>query len=45
MKGLPFFHGVDWDKLLNKQIPMPYLPKLNSDADVSFFETTFTKER
>ena len=45
MKSLPFFHGVDWDQLLNKQIKMPYIPNLASEADVSFFETTFTKER
>ena len=45
MRSLPFFHGVDWDQLLNKQIKMPYIPNLASDADISFFETTFTKER
>ena len=45
MKSLPFFHGVDWDQLLNKQIKMPYIPNLTSEADISFFETTFTKER
>lgn len=36
---------VTWDQLLRKEIDMPYKPKLVDDADISSFETTFTKEK
>jgi len=45
MKAIPWFQAVDWDALYNKQIKMPYQPKLNSDTDLSSFETTFTREK
>jgi hypothetical protein len=36
---------VTWDDLYSKQIDMPYKPRLADDADISSFETTFTKEK
>ncbi len=45
LKALPFFSAVDWDALLEKKIVMPYRPRLVGDADVSSFETTFTREK
>jgi serine/threonine protein kinase len=36
---------VTWDQLMQKEIEMPYKPKLVDDADISSFETTFTKEK
>lgn len=45
LKALPFFTPVDWDALYNKQIVMPYRPRLVNESDVSSFETTFTREK
>jgi len=33
----PWFHGVEWDKVLKKQEPAPWLPKLNNQFDTSKF--------
>jgi classical protein kinase C len=30
IKRHPFFRGVDWDAMLQKKIPPPYLPKIVS---------------
>ena len=45
MKAIPWFQAVDWDALYNRQIKMPYQPKLQNDTDLSSFETTFTREK
>jgi len=34
----PWFHEVDWDKLRNREIQAPYLPKIVGDGDASAFE-------
>lgn len=34
----PWFSEVDWEKLRNRKIAAPYLPKLQSDGDASAFE-------
>ncbi|EMD33218.1 hypothetical protein CERSUDRAFT_118264 [Gelatoporia subvermispora B] len=34
----PWFREVDWEKLRNREITAPYLPKINSDGDASAFE-------
>jgi len=31
----PWFHEVDWDKLRNREITAPYLPKITGDGDAS----------
>ena len=31
----PWFHEVNWDKLRNKEITAPYLPKITGDGDAS----------
>ena len=33
-----WFRGVDWEAVLNKDIPAPWTPHLKSDEDVSCFE-------
>lgn len=38
----PFFHGIDWDLLLKKQITPPWKPKLSSPLDVEYVDTEFT---
>ncbi|KAL6305073.1 kinase-like protein [Sparassis latifolia] len=35
----PWFREVDWDKLRNREITAPYLPKISGDGDASAFET------
>lgn len=31
----PWFAEVDWEKLYNREIPAPYVPKLERDGDAS----------
>ena len=38
----PFFKGIDWDDLYRKRTPVPFLPQLQSDKDVSNFDNEFT---
>lgn len=38
----PFFKGINWDDLYHKRIPVPFLPKIQSDTDVSNFDSEFT---
>lgn len=45
LKNLSFFNTVNWDDLYHKRIPMPHVPSLQGETDISSFETTFTKER
>ncbi|TFY59649.1 hypothetical protein EVJ58_g5653 [Rhodofomes roseus] len=33
-----WFSEVDWDKLRNREIQAPYLPRINGDGDASAFE-------
>ena len=32
-----FFRGVNWDKILKKEIEAPYKPKITSNKDISNF--------
>ena len=34
----PFFAGVEWDALLQKQIPPPFKPRLKNESDTSNFD-------
>ncbi|THH26720.1 hypothetical protein EUX98_g7469 [Antrodiella citrinella] len=34
----PWFREVDWEKLKNREITAPYLPKISGDGDASAFE-------
>jgi len=39
----PWFEGFDFDKLLNKELDAPFIPKLSDDLeDVSNFDDEFT---
>ncbi|KAI8823050.1 kinase-like domain-containing protein [Fimicolochytrium jonesii] len=40
----PFFAGVDWRKLFDLEVEVPFKPELTGDYDVSFFEAEFTEE-
>ena len=39
-----FFHNVSWQDVYHKQIPPPYLPKVNSREDTSNFDAEFTTQ-
>ncbi|KIY72512.1 hypothetical protein CYLTODRAFT_417900 [Cylindrobasidium torrendii FP15055 ss-10] len=45
VKRQPFFKDVNWDDVMNKRIPPPYMPTINGTADVSNFDEEFTKEQ
>lgn len=40
----PWFAGVDWDMIMNKQIKPPFKPKLQSATDVRYIDESFTKQ-
>ncbi|XP_072526820.1 ribosomal protein S6 kinase beta-2-like [Salminus brasiliensis] len=40
----PFFRLINWDDLLNKRLEPPYRPSLQSDEDVSQFDSRFTRQ-
>ncbi|KAJ1876760.1 Serine/threonine kinase, partial [Coemansia sp. RSA 486] len=40
-----FFAGVNWDDVLNKKIPPPYVPDIRGRFDVSNFDPEFTNEK
>jgi len=45
LKAHPFFHGIDWDALLRKEIPPPFKPVLKSESDVSNFDPVYFTSR
>nr|XP_033776334.1 ribosomal protein S6 kinase beta-2 [Geotrypetes seraphini] len=40
----PFFRHIHWDDLLARKIDPPFKPQLQSDDDVSQFDTRFTRQ-
>ncbi|XP_028834267.1 ribosomal protein S6 kinase beta-2-like [Denticeps clupeoides] len=40
----PFFRHISWDELLNKRVEPPYKPSLQSEDDVSQFDSRFTRQ-
>ncbi|KAI9137632.1 kinase-like domain-containing protein [Paraphysoderma sedebokerense] len=44
IKSHPFFASVDWNKLLQKKIPPPFKPHVESAVDTSNFDEEFTSE-
>ncbi len=43
IRSHPFFEGLDWDKLMRKEIPMPFLPQIRAVEDVANFDKVFTE--
>lgn len=39
-----YFADVDWNKYLNKEIEPPFVPKLENDMDLRYFDKIFTDE-
>ncbi|KAG8006466.1 Serine/threonine-protein kinase N1, partial [Nibea albiflora] len=44
VKKQPFFRGLDWELLLQRKIPPPFVPTIGSKEDVSNFDVEFTAE-
>ena len=42
VKSHKFFYPINWDDLLRKNIPAPFIPKITSTMDVSNFSEEFT---
>ncbi|CCE61825.1 hypothetical protein TPHA_0B01520 [Tetrapisispora phaffii CBS 4417] len=38
----PFFHNINFDDVINLRIEPPYIPKISSPEDTSYFEQEFT---
>ena len=44
IKKHKFFEGVDWDKALKKEYKAPFIPQLNDDLDLKYFDKDFTQK-
>ncbi|KAI4798257.1 hypothetical protein KUCAC02_022182, partial [Chaenocephalus aceratus] len=44
VKKQPFFRSVDWEALLQRKLPPPFLPTIGGKEDVSNFDVEFTAE-
>ena len=44
IKEHPFFKDVDWDKYWRKEIQPPFIPQLDSELDLKYFDKMFTDE-
>lgn len=44
VKKQPFFRGVDWEALLQRKSPPPFVPSIGGKEDVSNFDVEFTAE-
>ncbi|KAJ7992712.1 hypothetical protein DPEC_G00281520 [Dallia pectoralis] len=44
VKKQPFFRGVDWEALMQRRAPPPFIPNIGGNEDVSNFDEEFTAE-
>lgn len=44
VKRHPFFKSIDWEKLLNKELDPPFVPKVANKNDTSQIDKVFTDE-
>uniref|UniRef100_A0A6B2L4K5 non-specific serine/threonine protein kinase n=1 Tax=Arcella intermedia TaxID=1963864 RepID=A0A6B2L4K5_9EUKA len=44
IKRHPFFRGIDWNLLIEKKIPPPFVPEVSGVDDTSNIDVTFTNE-
>jgi serine/threonine protein kinase len=45
IKRHPYFAGLDWDKLMRKEITPPFVPPVADDEDTSQIDPTFTRQK
>ena len=44
IKNHPYFDGVNWDDAKDKKLKPPFIPKVENETDIKYFENTFTDE-
>ena len=44
IKSHPYFKGIDWEKYANKEIEAPFIPELDDEMDLRYFDKMFTDE-
>lgn len=44
IKTHPFFATIDFNLILEKKIPAPFIPTINDSTDVQYFDEEFTNE-
>ena len=44
IKAHPFFAPIDWQKLADREVTPPYVPKLKGETDIRNIDTDFTDE-
>ena len=44
IKSHRFFEGINWDDIWNKRVLPPFIPELNDELDLRYFDTQFTDE-
>ena len=44
IKEHPYFNEVDWNKYLNKNIEPPFIPKIEGELDLKYFDKNFIDE-
>jgi len=44
IKAHPYFKGLDWEKLLRKEMPPPFIPPVTGKGDISMVDPAFTSE-
>jgi len=44
IKSHPYFEGIDWEKLQQKELKPPYVPNVKDKSDTSMVDPMFTRE-
>lgn len=44
IKSHPFFKDINFEAILNKKVPAPFVPTIKGNLDVQNFDEDFTKE-
>ena len=44
IKKHPYFQDVDWEKYKRKEIKPPFIPQLDNDVDLKYFDKSFTDQ-
>ena len=44
IKENPYFKGINWEKYWNKETEPPFIPELESEIDLKYFDKMFTDE-
>ena len=44
IKEHKFFEGINWDDIWNKNVTPPFVPELDDELDLRYFDKQFTDE-